>query len=151
MNYEAEVSIKRMGEKAEANVAFDPRKTEITQARYQRLARFYDLMEVLPEQMYSAWRAYLWSLVKGPNVLEVGVGTGKNIPYYPKGMQVTAVDLTPGMLARASRRAEELGLKVDLLLADAQHLQFPDNTFDTIVATFVFEPCIGIERTEALG
>ncbi len=47
----------------------------------------------------------LWSLVRGPKVLEVGVGTGKNIPFYPNGMAITAIDLTPGMLARAQRRA----------------------------------------------
>jgi len=41
------------------------------------------------------------------------VGTGKNMPYYPEGLQVTGVDLTPGMLDRARRRAAALNLEVD--------------------------------------
>ena len=86
----------------------DEQETARTQARYQRIAPFYDAMEILAERRYAAWRPRLWSLVQGPKVLEVGVGTGKNIPYYPAGMVVTAIDLTPGMLKRAKARAAEL-------------------------------------------
>lgn len=128
----------------------DSKKTEQTRDRYQRIAPFYDAMEILAEQFYGDWRKRLWSLVKGPDVLEVGVGTGKNMPYYPKGVEVTAVDLAPGMLQRARQRAQELEAFVDLRLADAQALDFDDNTFDDIVSTFVFcsvpDPVLGLRE-----
>ncbi len=116
----------------------DPQATEDTRRRYQRIAPFYDLMELLPERNYRPWREHLWSLVEGPHVLEVGVGTGRNLEFYPQGMRVTAIDLAPGMLERAAKRALELGQGVDLRLMDVQNLEFPNATFDTVVATCVF-------------
>ncbi|GAB4528446.1 MAG: class I SAM-dependent methyltransferase [Anaerolineales bacterium] len=113
-------------------------ETRRTRARYQCLAPFYDLMEILPERRFASWRRRFWAQVQGERILEVGVGTGKNMPYYPPQAQVTAVDLTPGMLARAQKRATALGRPVNLLLGDVQSLDFPDDTFDAAVATFVF-------------
>lgn len=82
--------------------------------------------------------------------MEVGVGTGKNIPYYPDGVHVTAIDLSEGMLSRARRLAKTLGLDVDLRQMDAQKLDFPADSFDTVVATFVFcsvpDPVIGLKE-----
>jgi ubiquinone/menaquinone biosynthesis C-methylase UbiE len=72
-------------------------------------------------------------------VLEIGVGTGKNIPYYPEGVHVTAIDLSPGMLKRARRAAERQPEKqVTLREMDAQALDFDTERFDDVVATFVF-------------
>ena len=126
----------------------DPKETQKTRARYQRISTLYDFMEILPERRYKPWRERLWSLVKGPKVLEVGVGTGKNMPFYPKGLQITGIDLTPGMLDRARIRADDLKLDVDLRIGDAQALDFPDETFDSVVATFVFcsvpDPLLGL-------
>jgi ubiquinone/menaquinone biosynthesis C-methylase UbiE len=116
----------------------DQRATERTRARYQRISGLYDLMEILPERRYIPWRKNLWEQVHGPRILEIGVGTGKNMPYYPPEMEITAIDLTPGMLARAHKRAAELEINVNLQLGDAQALDFPDNAFDSVVATFVF-------------
>ncbi len=123
--------------------------TDLTRERYDRLAARYDRSEALMERlMFAKWRQRLWSRVRGPRVLEVGVGTGKNMPYYPREAQVTAIDLSPAMLARARRRAAELGIQVDLREMDAEHLTFPDASFDTAVATFVFcsvpEPIRGL-------
>jgi len=110
-----------------------------TRARYDRLAPFYNLMEALMERLaFARWRKELWSLVGGQRLLEVGVGTGKNTPYYPRGAKVAAIDLSPKMLARASRRGREMGERLDLYLMDAEDLAFPDHTFDTVVAGFVF-------------
>jgi phosphatidylethanolamine/phosphatidyl-N-methylethanolamine N-methyltransferase len=115
------------------------RRTAATKARYDRIAPFYDLMEWATEHSaFQAWREDLWSRVPPGQVLEVGVGTGKNMPYYPEGARVTAIDLSERMLAQAERRAKELGIGVDLRPMDAQDLDFPDDTFDAAVATFVF-------------
>lgn len=115
------------------------RETAATRARYDRIAPFYDAMEWFTERSaFQKWRKHLWSHVPAGRVLEVGVGTGKNMPYYPPGAQVTAIDLSERMLAQARRRAQALGLDVDLRHMDAQHLAFPDDAFDAVVATFVF-------------
>ncbi len=114
------------------------KETERTRSRYQRIAPLYDTMELLAEPRYSDWRSHLWSLVEGPKILEVGVGTGKNIAYYPPGMNITTIDLTPGMLERAESRARELSVDVDLHLGDVQNLPFPNEIFDEVIATFVF-------------
>lgn len=95
-------------------------------------------MEKIPESRYRKWRKKLWANVNGVRVLEIGVGTGKNLDYYPENTNISAIDLTPGMLRFAQRKATSLGLTVDLQLGDAQNLDFLSNTFDMVVATFVF-------------
>src|SRR3989304_6581526 len=118
----------------------DPSATDATRRRYQRLSPFYDVMEGLAELRYHPWRTKLWSQVQGLHVLEAGVGTGKNMPFYPADISITGVDLTPGMLQRAQKRASELRLssRVELQLGDIQQLDFPNGKFDSAVATFVF-------------
>ena len=116
----------------------DLRATDLTRQRYERLSPYYDRLEGQTERRYHPWRRKLWGQVHGPRVLEVGVGTGKNMPYWPDGLAMTAIDLTPGMLALARRRADQLGLQPDLRLGDVQALDFPDASFDTAVATCVF-------------
>lgn len=93
-------------------MAIDERETARTRARYQRISPLYDAMEILAERRYANWRPRLWAQAEGPKVLEVGVGTGKNMPYYPDGVDVTAIDLTPGMLQRAKALAAELDAAV---------------------------------------
>ncbi len=110
-----------------------------TQRRYDRQAPLYDLMEVPAEFLaFRKLRRRLWGEVDGAVVLEIGVGTGKNMPYHPKGSRTVAVDISPRMLHRAARRARRLERDADLILADAQQLPFPANTFDAASATFVF-------------
>lgn len=127
----------------------DPSATESTRRRYQRLSPFYDAMEGLAEPRYHPWREKLWSLVPGLHMLEFGVGTGKNMPSYPTGISITAIDLTPGLLQRAYRKAAGVnsGSKVNLHLGDIQKLDFPDNAFDSTVTTIVFcsvpDPIVG--------
>lgn len=119
-------------------VILDQKATILTRNRYQRLSPWYDQIESRSEKKFGPWRMSLWQKAIGPKVLEVGVGTGKNMPYYPPDMQVTAFDLTPGMLERARKRADTLHKSVDLSLGDVQSLKYLDNSFDTVVATFVF-------------
>ena len=125
--------------------------TLATRARYDRIAPIYDLMES-PMEIFLArdWRELIWSKVEGDNVLEVGVGTGKNIPYHPKGSQVTAIDISEKMLKRAVRKAEGREGEVELLRMDAQNMDFEDDSFETTVATFVFcsvpDPVQGLQE-----
>ena len=73
-----------------------------TRKRYNRIAFFYDLMDAPLERLrFASWRPMIRDRIKGIKTLEVGVGTGKNLDYYPDGVEVTAVDLSPRMLKRA--------------------------------------------------
>lgn len=133
----------------------DERATAATRARYGRIAPFYDLMELVPEVRYRSWRERFWdqvteSLSPGGRLLEVGVGTGKNMPYWPEDAQVTAIDLTPGMVKRARQRAEKLGLGAEIRVGDVQRLEFPADSFHAAAGTFVFcsvpDPVLGLKE-----
>ena len=113
--------------------------TRREQKTYDRHSRWYDLTQWPMEAIgLGRLRQRLWDQVQGQRVLEVGVGTGRNLPYYPAQSRVVAIDLSPGMLRRAVKRAERLGRQVDFILADAQRLPFREGSFDTITATCVF-------------
>ena len=74
----------------------------------------------------------------GERVLEVGVGTGLCLPLYPPHCDITAIDLSDAMLEKAVVRVKELGLdNVKLLKMDAGDMDFPDNTFDIVIAAYV--------------
>jgi ubiquinone/menaquinone biosynthesis C-methylase UbiE len=111
--------------------------TELTKARYNRIAPLYNFIEAIPEMMFKPWRKKLLAKAKG-TILEIGVGTGKNFPHYPSGASVTGIDIAERMLVFARKKAAELGLSFNLSEGDVQNLHFPDNSFDTVVATFVF-------------
>jgi ubiquinone/menaquinone biosynthesis C-methylase UbiE len=122
-----------------------------TKDKYNRNARHYDLMELFPESLFfREFRKKLFTKIKGKQILEVGVGTGKNIPYYPPDKKITAIDFSEEMLKRARKRAEKLDANVDLRLMDVESLQFESATFDTIVTTFVFcsvpDPIKGLQE-----
>lgn len=108
--------------------------SDIIKRRYNRTAIFYDAMDwMIP----TSFRKQAVELAKG-KVLEVGVGTGSNLSYYTQGCQVTGIDFSPGMLAKARKKVHRATVPVTLLEMDAQHMDFPDNTFDTVIATCVF-------------
>ncbi len=132
-------------------MSIDTQLTALTRARYNRLAPIYDRLETLMEALsFGRWREQLWGQVKGPKILEIGVGTGKNMPHYPPQAQVTAIDLSDRMVNRARARAQKLGLEVEVREMDAQRLDFPDDSFDAAVATFVFcsvpDPVLGLRE-----
>ncbi|MCG0275235.1 MAG: class I SAM-dependent methyltransferase [Thermosediminibacteraceae bacterium] len=106
--------------------------------KFDRYAPYYDLvMEGLFGHTLRKWRKRLWERTSG-KILEVGVGTGNNMEFYPPGADITAIDFSPIMLGKAKKRAERLGLAVKIMEMDIEKLQFEDDTFDTVVSTFVF-------------
>ncbi len=113
--------------------------TALTRRRYDRLAKLYDRRNAFMERLVlTNWRRRLWAKVEGKRILEVGVGTGINFPFYPRDAQVAAIDFSEGMLAQACARARREGIRVDLWQMDCQALEFPDECFDAVVATWVF-------------
>lgn len=105
---------------------------------YQRYAPVYD---VLFGRVFEPGRRRVietLACADGDRVLEVGVGTGLSLPHYPKAAQITGIDLSPHMLARAQARVRRHRLdNVELHAMDAQALDFPDASFDKIVALYV--------------
>jgi len=112
--------------------------TEKIRKRYDRASKFYDIFEQPMEIMsLKKWRLEVTKGLKG-KVLEVGVGTGKNIPYYPEDIDITAIDFSEKMLAKAREKSSQFNKNVKLIHMDAQNMNFPDNTFDIVFTTCVF-------------
>lgn len=107
--------------------------------RYNRIAPFFDGMEACFEGLFfKRWRQKLWEKAEGKHILEVGVGTGKNFDFYPSGAKITAIDFSDKMLAIAKQKAEKRYIDVNLNLMDVEYLDYGDNCFDTVIASFVF-------------
>lgn len=102
-------------------------------APHSLFARVYDLFMV-PQDRFglSHQRARLCAEATG-SVLEVAIGTGLNVPHYVNATTVVGIDNEPAMLRRAIRRTWETEIPVELVVADARALPFPDGSFDSIV------------------
>lgn len=104
---------------------------------WERLAPDYDRWTAPLERWFlAASRPRVCGRAYG-EVLEVGIGTGANLPHYGAGVRVTGLEPAPVMLDAARRRADDLGLAVALVAGDAMELPFGDAGFDAVVCTFV--------------
>lgn len=114
----------------------EQRETERIRRKYNRNALWYDSMDRMVKE---PWREKVISQAVG-RVLEIGVGTGKNLSLYDPAVtdHVTGIDFSPAMLARARARQQECRVPLTLLEMDAQQMAFPDAGFDTVLATCVF-------------
>lgn len=115
----------------------DPRTAPL-ERKYRLAARFYDVLDWPWELQYRRWRPGIVGDLRG-RVLEVGVGTGRNLPYYPPEVELHAVDLSEAMLERARRRATDARCDITLRRADALDLaHLDDGSFDWYVSTFLY-------------
>jgi len=126
-------------------------QTEIIKKRYDRIAPYFDRLESMMENMmFGDLRERIWQELSGNEILEVGVGTGKNFLNYPAEKNISAIDFSPVMIQQAHKKRELLNLKVDLIEMDVQELQFPDNHFDSVIGTFLFcsvpDPELGLQE-----
>jgi ubiquinone/menaquinone biosynthesis C-methylase UbiE len=97
-------------------------KYDRTMARFERL-------------LFGGTREWACSRAEG-DVLEIAVGTARNLDHYPEGTTLTGVELSPEMAALGRRRAEGIGREIDIRVGDAEALELPDDSFDTVVCTF---------------
>ncbi len=107
-------------------------------ARYERIAPVYDLLDLpFERRRYQTLRPLLFQNLKG-ELLDAGIGTGRNCAFYPPETIVSGIDTSPAMLARARRRCPTLSAGGRLYLMDVTALEFPAASFDAAVATFLF-------------
>jgi phosphatidylethanolamine/phosphatidyl-N-methylethanolamine N-methyltransferase len=117
-------------------------ETDFVEGVYGKMASVYDLFFGLPLHHGRAAAIHRMGIKPGDRLLEVGVGTGMSLPLYPRGCNVTAVDLSESMLERAHGRLARCGIRnVRLIQMDATHLKFPDNSFDIVYAPY-FISCV---------
>ena len=106
--------------------------------QYQRIAPFYDFLELPFEYgRYRRLRRLVFDGLSG-RILDAGVGTGRNVAFYPQGAEVVGIDISPAMLVRAARRLKKSSAAIELREMDASRLDFPAGSFDVAVATFLF-------------
>jgi ubiquinone/menaquinone biosynthesis C-methylase UbiE len=111
------------------------RETERVLRVYEKEAQKYDReMGFYDRLLFGGGRDWVCSQAAG-DLLEIAVGTGRNLPYYRESVRLTGIELSPAMLELAHARARELGRDADLRVGDAQALDFPDDSFDAVVCT----------------
>jgi ubiquinone/menaquinone biosynthesis C-methylase UbiE len=115
---------------------------QVSPQRTQRLRRYWDKHARTYDKQIAFWERRLfadgrqWVCAQATgDVLEVAIGTGRNLPHYPQGIRLTGIEFSPAMLELARHQADQLGRTVDLRLGDAQALDLPDASFDTAVCT----------------
>lgn len=116
--------------------------------RYNRIAGVYDFLDQPMEMGFAKWRKKMLAEATG-KTLEVGIGTGKNLPFYPKDVELTGIDFSEKMIEKARNKTNRPA-KTQLLEMDAEKMSFEDNTFDTVVTSCVLcsvpDPVLGLKE-----
>lgn len=109
---------------------------ELRRRHWDKHSRNYDKqMGFMDRKFFGDTRKWVCRQAQG-EVLEVAVGTGLNLDWYPDEVRLSGIDLSPRMLDHARHRADTAGRKVELCIGNAQQLEFEDESFDTVVCTF---------------
>ncbi len=119
-----------------------------TKDKYNRVAKNYDKMEQM--MFFNKHRESLIALANG-KVLELGVGTGANLPYYSKNLSVMGIDFSREMLEKSKKVIEKNHIKnIKLKEMDIQNMTFENDSFDCAVSTCVFctvpDPIAGLKE-----
>jgi ubiquinone/menaquinone biosynthesis C-methylase UbiE len=138
-----------MGQTGGDRAPIDQEETARVRAVWEREADAYDRMMPRVERLFfGGGREWVCSRAAG-DVLEIAIGTGRNLLFYPPGVRLTGLDVSPATLGVARRRSEQLGVGATLLEGDAQDLPFPDGSFDTAVCTLAL--CTVPDDARAVG
>jgi ubiquinone/menaquinone biosynthesis C-methylase UbiE len=109
--------------------------TELVRQHYDKSASRYNRQIAFFERiLFGDGRRWVCSQADG-EVLEIAVGTGRNLRHYPDGVRLTGIELSPEMLELARREAQVIGREADLRVGDAEALDFEDESFDTVTCT----------------
>ncbi len=125
-------------------------KKTAARERWNRNSAFYDMLTFMEVKGKNAKVRAEMLKEAGDKILEVGVGTGHSLEFYPEGSDVTAIDISDRMLARAKTKAGIQKGKLALLNMDVEQLGFKDDCFDTVSSTCVFcsvpDPVAGLSE-----
>jgi ubiquinone/menaquinone biosynthesis C-methylase UbiE/predicted ester cyclase len=125
-------------------VAFRSRKEcPMPQSETERIRRIFDKqaptydrsMSRFERLLFAGNREWVCERAEG-EILELATGTARNLPFYPSDAKITGVELSPEMADLGRRRANELGREIEIRVGDAESLDFPDESFDTVVCTY---------------
>jgi demethylmenaquinone methyltransferase/2-methoxy-6-polyprenyl-1,4-benzoquinol methylase len=112
-------------------------KNRLNRDKYNITAWFYDILDLPWELQYRKWRPDLVGDVRG-EVLEAGVGTGRNLKYYHHDVNLTALDFSSTMLKHAMKREKDASCNINFVQDDACYMtSVPSGRFDWTVATFL--------------
>jgi len=124
--------------------------TDVTQNKWDRLARFYRWGNHAAEKRWEPWKRGLFSRMDSGNILFLAVGIGEEIRLFPEKKRVTAIDISPGMLKKARQKAREYNGTISLQEMDAENLAFHSETFDQVFTSCTFcsvpRPIRGLEE-----
>ena len=109
----------------------------LLQAKWDRASRTYDLVTWGDEQRLGPAKRRLFATMTG-DCLMVAAGTGNDFTYFPPGLTITAIDISPAMIERASPKAAAYPGRLTLRVMDVQALELADATFDTVVTACTF-------------
>lgn len=119
------------------------------QTKWERLSRTYDWMTRADDRRFAAAKRRLFSGMQG-RCLMVAAGTGADFKHFPAGLAITAIDISPGMVERASTKAAAYQGDLRVELGDVQDLPYADETFDTVATSCTFcsvpEPVRGLKE-----
>ena len=107
------------------------------QTKWDRASRTYDFMTWGDELRYGDAKRHLFAKMAG-RCFMVAAGTGHDFQFFPAGLAITAVDISPAMVERARQRALAYKGSLDVRIMDVQELEYPDRTFDTVVTACTF-------------
>jgi ubiquinone/menaquinone biosynthesis C-methylase UbiE len=114
-----------------------PNENKLLQTKYRVTSLFYDILDYPWEKQYQKWRPGLLKDVYG-EVIEAGVGTGRNLQYYPHNAKVTGIDLSEDMLKISAKRGSLAACDFYPVHEDVTSLEsIPSNNFDWLVSTFL--------------
>jgi ubiquinone/menaquinone biosynthesis C-methylase UbiE len=119
---------------------------------YSLLSPIYDLAVRRPlDHIRKKSLARLQNVV-GKDILINGIGTGLDLDYLPRGARYTGLDITPLMLRRAAKRAEQSGVEIQLECADSLNLPYRSETFDIVVMHLILavvpDPARALQEAE---
>lgn len=103
--------------------------------KYDSIAPWYDRLELIAELLVFRRLRRSWFRRASGDVLEIAVGTGRNLKYYPAACHITAIDVSDGMLRIAHQRAQAACRAVQFERMNAEALAFPDDSFDTVTSS----------------
>ncbi len=114
-----------------------PNENRLLQAKYRITSMFYDILDYPWEKQYKKWRPGLLKDVHGA-VIEAGVGTGRNLRYYPPNVKVTGIDLSKGMLRKSIKRGKSAECEFYPVHEDATSMaSIPSDCFDWLISTYL--------------